>query len=239
MSFAPVQNLGLVIVDEEHDGSYKQQETPRYHGRDVAIVRARNANAIVVLGSATPSIETRYNADQGRYTMLELPERIAKRPMPQVQVIDMRAEFLETKRQTTFSRALLEEMETRLKNGEQTMLLLNRRGFSSFMVCRQCGERMLCDNCSVVLTLHRRDRRMLCHMCGFAEKIPDACPSAAAIKFNSSAPAQNVLRMSFTSTCPRRASPGSTAIAPARRALSRIFFIRFVPVKSTSWSAPR
>lgn len=174
--FAPVQNLGLVIVDEEHDGSYKQQETPRYHGRDVAIVRARNANAIVILGSATPSIETRYNADQRRYTMLELPERIAKRPMPKVQVIDMRAEFLETKRQSTFSRALLEEMEARLKNGEQTILLLNRRGFSSFMVCRQCGERMLCENCSVVLTLHRRDRRMLCHMCGFAEKVPAACP---------------------------------------------------------------
>ena len=177
--FAPVQNLGLVIVDEEHDGSYKQQETPRYHGRDVAIVRARNANAIVILGSATPSIETRYNADQARYTMLHLPERIAKRPMPQVQVIDMRTEFLETKRQSTFSRALLEEMEARLKNGEQTMLLLNRRGFSSFMVCRQCGERMLCENCSVVLTLHRRDRRMLCHMCGFAEKVPDVCPKCA------------------------------------------------------------
>ncbi len=177
--FAPVQNLGLVIVDEEHDGSYKQQETPRYHGRDVAIVRARNTNAIVVLGSATPSMETRYNADQGRYTMLQLPERIAKRPMPKVQVVDMRTEFLETKRQATFSRALLEEMQARLANGEQTMLLLNRRGFSSFMVCRQCGERMLCENCSVVLTLHRRDRRMLCHLCGFAEKIPTACPKCS------------------------------------------------------------
>jgi primosomal protein N' (replication factor Y) len=177
--FAPVQNLGLVIVDEEHDGSYKQPETPRYHGRDVAIVRARNANAIVVLGSATPSIETRHNADQGRYSLLQLPERIAKRPMPQVRVIDMRAEFLETKRQSTFSRVLLEEMQVRLKNGEQTMLLLNRRGFSSFMVCRQCGDRMLCENCSVVLTLHRRDRRMLCHMCGFAEKVPTVCPKCA------------------------------------------------------------
>jgi primosomal protein N' (replication factor Y) len=177
--FAPVQNLGLVIVDEEHDGSYKQQETPRYHGRDVAIVRARNANAIVVLGSATPSVETRYNADQGRYAMLQLPERIAKRPMPQVQVVDMRTEFLETKRQSTFSRSLLEEMQARLNNGEQTILLLNRRGFSSFMICRQCGERMLCENCSVVLTLHRRDRRMLCHMCGFAEKVPDVCPKCS------------------------------------------------------------
>jgi primosomal protein N' (replication factor Y) len=111
--------------------------------------------------------------------MLMLPERIAKRPMPEVHVVDMRAEFLETKKQATFSRALMEEMEARLKNGEQTMLLLNRRGFSSFMVCRQCGERMVCENCSVVMTLHRRDRRMLCHMCGFAEKVPVACPKCA------------------------------------------------------------
>lgn len=173
--FAPVQNLGLVIVDEEHDGSYKQQETPRYHGRDVALVRARNCGAVVVLGSATPSLETRYNADAGKYDILLLPERIARRPLPEVEVIDMRAEFLETKRQSTFSRKLLEELQSRLAHGEQAMLLLNRRGFSSFMICRACGERMLCENCSVVLTHHRRDRRMLCHYCGYSEKIPSEC----------------------------------------------------------------
>ena len=173
--FAPVQNLGLVIVDEEHDGSYKQQETPRYHGRDVALVRARNCGAVVVLGSATPSLETRYNADAGKYDILLLPERIARRPLPDVEVIDMRAEFLETKRQSTFSRKLLEELQSRLAHGEQAMLLLNRRGFSSFMICRACGERMLCENCSVVLTHHRRDRRMLCHYCGYSEKIPSEC----------------------------------------------------------------
>ncbi|HEX4164155.1 MAG TPA: primosomal protein N' [Bryobacteraceae bacterium] len=174
--FAPVQNLGLIVIDEEHDGSYKQGETPRYHGRDVALVRARNAQAVAVLGSATPSIETRFNAESGKYGFLTLPERIAQRPMPQVQVIDMRLEFLETKQQSTFSRSLLTEMQQRLEHGEQTMLLLNRRGFSSFLVCRACGERMLCANCSVVLTHHRRDRRMLCHYCGFAEKIPTQCP---------------------------------------------------------------
>lgn len=173
--FAPVQNLGLVIVDEEHDGSYKQQETPRYHGRDVALVRARNCGAVAVLGSATPSLETRYNADAGKYDILLLPERIARRPLPEVEVIDMRAEFLETKRQSTFSRKLLEELQSRLAHGEQAMLLLNRRGFSSFMICRACGERMLCENCSVVLTHHRRDRRMLCHYCGYSEKIPSEC----------------------------------------------------------------
>ncbi len=174
--FAPVANLGIIIVDEEHDGGYKQQETPRYHGRDVALMRARNLPAIAVLGSATPSIESRWNAEHGKYVHLLLPERIARRPMPEVRIIDMRAEFLETKRQATFSRALIEEMESRLQQGEQTMLLLNRRGFSSFMVCRACGERMLCANCSVVLTHHRRERCMLCHYCGYADRIPSTCP---------------------------------------------------------------
>ena len=174
--FAPVPNLGLLVIDEEHDGSYKQQETPRYHGRDVALVRARQAGAVAILGSATPSVETRYNAEAGKYTQLHLPERIAQRPMPAVEIVDMRVEFLETKKQSTFSRRLLEAMALRLRQREQTMLLLNRRGFSSFLVCRACGERMQCENCSVVLTHHRRDRRMLCHTCGFAEKIPEACP---------------------------------------------------------------
>lgn len=174
--FAPVQNLGLIVIDEEHDGSYKQQETPRYHGRDVALMRAKEAGAVAVLGSATPSIETRWNADRGKYTLLKLPERIAQRPLPQVEVVDMRTEFLETKKQATFSRRLLEEMGKRLAQREQTMLLLNRRGFSSFMVCRACGERLQCANCSVVLTHHRSDRRMLCHYCGYAEKIPADCP---------------------------------------------------------------
>ncbi len=174
--FAPVQNLGLVIVDEEHDASYKQQQTPRYHGRDVALLRAKEAGAVVVLGSATPSVETRYNADHGKYKMLQLPERIARRPLPSVEILDMRMEFLETKKQDTFSRKLLDEISQRLAQHEQTMLLLNRRGFSNFMLCRACGERLECANCSVVLTYHKRDRRMLCHYCGYAEKIPSQCP---------------------------------------------------------------
>ncbi|MEO7143867.1 MAG: primosomal protein N' [Bryobacteraceae bacterium] len=174
--FAPVRNLGLIVVDEEHDNSYKQQETPRYHGRDVAIVRAQSAGACVVLGSATPSLETRYNADRGKYTLLELPERIEQRPMPKVELIDMRAEFLDTRKQATFSRALVDGIKERLEAGEQTMLLLNRRGFSSFVTCRTCGERLQCVNCSVTLTYHRRDRRMLCHYCDYAEKVPAKCP---------------------------------------------------------------
>src|SRR5579863_1090831 len=174
--FAPVARLGLVIVDEEHDNSYKQQETPRYHGRDVAVVRARDAGAVIVLGSATPSLETRYNAERGKYTRLELPERIESRPMPRVDLIDMRQEFLDTRKQGTFSRALVDAVQERLENGEQSMLLLNRRGFSSFIACRACGQRVECANCSVTLTYHRRDRRMLCHYCDYSTRVPDRCP---------------------------------------------------------------
>jgi len=174
--FAPVRNIGLIVVDEEHDQSYKQEEAPRYNGRDVAIVRAKAAGATVVLGSATPSLESRYNCERGKYTLLSLPDRVEARPMPQVELIDMRIEFLETRKQATFSRRLLEELGKRLENGEQTMLLLNRRGFSSFVACRSCGERVQCVNCSVTLTFHRRDRRMLCHLCNYAEKVPEVCP---------------------------------------------------------------
>jgi primosomal protein N' (replication factor Y) len=174
--FAPVRNLGLIVVDEEHDQSYKQEETPRYNGRDVAIVRAKAGGACVVLGSATPSLESRYNAERGKYTLLELPDRVEARPMPQVELIDMRVEFLETRRQATFSRRLIEAIKFRLENGEQTMLLLNRRGFSSSVACRACGERVGCINCSLSLTYHRRDRRMLCHYCNYAEKVPTLCP---------------------------------------------------------------
>ncbi len=173
--FAPVRNLGLIVVDEEHDQSYKQQETPRYHGRDVAIVRARDAGAVVVLGSATPSLESRQNADRGKYTRIELRERIERRPMPEVQLIDMREEFHETRKSATFSRKLIEAIGERLNNGEQSMLLLNRRGFSSFVVCRECGERMQCVNCSVTMTYHRRDRRMLCHYCNYSARVPERC----------------------------------------------------------------
>jgi primosomal protein N' (replication factor Y) len=174
--FAPVRNLGLIVVDEEHDGSYKQEENPRYNGRDVAIVRAQAAGAAVVLGSATPSLESRYNAEREKYTLLELPGRIEERPMPAVELIDMRQEFLETRQQATFSRKLVEGIGARLENGEQTIVLLNRRGFSSFVACRACGERVECVNCSLTLTFHKRDRRLLCHYCGYAAKVPSVCP---------------------------------------------------------------
>jgi primosomal protein N' (replication factor Y) len=177
--FAPVRNLGLIVVDEEHDGSYKQEETPRYNGRDVALVRAQAAHACVVLGSATPSLESRFNAERGKYTLLTLPGRIEDRPMPAVELIDMREEFLETRQQNTFSRKLIDAIGHRIENGEQTIIMLNRRGFSSFVACRACGERVQCVNCALTLTFHKRDRRLLCHYCGYAEKVPSVCPKCA------------------------------------------------------------
>lgn len=174
--FAPVRDLGLIVVDEEHDGSYKQEENPRYNGRDVAIVRARAAGACVVLGSATPSLESRFNVERGKYALLELPDRIGQRPMPSVELVDMRTEFLETRKQATFSRRLLEALSERLANREQSIVLLNRRGFSSFVACRSCGERVGCANCSLTLTYHKRDRRLLCHYCNYAERVPSVCP---------------------------------------------------------------
>lgn len=173
--FAPVRDLGLIVVDEEHDHSYKQQESPRYHGRDVAIVRARQLGACVVLGSATPSMESKYNTLRGKYTLLQLPERVENRPLPEVRLVDLRVEFIETRKTSIFSRPLVEAIEQRLKDREQTMILLNRRGFSSFVACRACGERMECPNCAVTLTYHRRDRRMLCHYCAHAARVPQQC----------------------------------------------------------------
>jgi len=175
--FAPVGKLGLIIVDEEHDHSYKQQETPRYHGRDVAIVRARAAGAVVVLGSATPCLESRYNVERGKSVLLELPERIGGRPMPEVEVIDMRQEFLETRKNALFSRRLMEELGAKLEAGEQAMLLLNRRGYAPSVACRSCGERVGCENCSVGMTFHRRDNRLLCHYCDAAMRVPKQCPA--------------------------------------------------------------
>ena len=174
--FAPLEDLALVVVDEEQEGGYKQDEAPRYHGRDVAIVRARAAGATVVLGSATPSLESRYNVERGKYELLQLPERIAGRPLPKVRIVDMRTEFVETRRPDLFSRALDDAIRQRLEERQQVILLLNRRGFSSFVMCRKCGERIECRNCSVTLTHHRRHGKLLCHYCDYSQPVPAECP---------------------------------------------------------------
>ena len=174
--FAPVPDLALIVVDEEHDHSYKQDETPRYHARDVAVMRAKMCNAVVVLGSATPSLETYYNARQGKYKLMELGERIERRPLPEVEVLDMRAEFQRTKKDEVLSRKLVEEIGDRLERNEQVMVLLNRRGFSSFVLCRECGETVQCKNCAIAMTYHKREHRLICHYCGFMRPAPKTCP---------------------------------------------------------------
>lgn len=174
--FAPVRNLGLLVVDEEHDSSYKQEETPRYNGRDVAILRGREAGACVVLGSATPSLESRYNVERGKSRLLELPQRVGERPMPKVELVDMREEFLETRTNAVFSRRVVDAVQAKLEAGEQAMLLMNRRGFSSSVSCRSCGERIECVNCAVAMTWHKRENRLLCHICNYAIRVPEVCP---------------------------------------------------------------
>jgi len=174
--FAPVPDLALIVVDEEHDHSYKQDETPRYHGRDVAVMRAKMTNAVVLLGSATPSLETYYNAQQGKYKLIELAERIEKRPLPEVEIVDMRDEFQRTKKGDVLSRKLVEEIGERLARHEQVMVLLNRRGYSAFVLCRSCGETVQCKNCAISMTYHKRENGLICHYCGFKQPAPKTCP---------------------------------------------------------------
>ena len=155
--FAPVKALGLVIVDEEHDGSYKQEETPRYHGRDVAVMRAKLVGAVCVLGSATPSLESWANAERGRYGLIEMRERVMGRALPEVELVDMRREFSEVLKEEIFSRRLVEETRGALDRGEQVILLLNRRGYSFAVICRSCGVKVECENCAIAMTYHKRE----------------------------------------------------------------------------------
>jgi primosomal protein N' (replication factor Y) len=173
--FAPVGDLALVIVDEEQDSSYKQEETPRYHARDVAVMRAKMAGAVAVLGSATPSLESYYNAKKNKYALVELPDRVEKRPLPEVEIVDMRQEFQETGQEQVISRKLAEEIRERLEKKEQVMVLLNRRGYSPVVLCRACGKTLQCENCAVSMTHHKREHKMECHYCGHIAKIPEKC----------------------------------------------------------------
>jgi primosomal protein N' (replication factor Y) len=173
--FAPVTNLALIVVDEEHDSSYKQEETPRYNGRDVAVMRGKLADAAVVLASATPSVESYHNAETGKYRLIELKERVERRPLPEVELVDMRFEFQQTGSEQIFSRPLIREVTDRLERGEQAMILLNRRGYSSVVLCRACGETLQCKNCSIAMTFHKAAHRMECHYCGYRQAVPTRC----------------------------------------------------------------
>ena len=174
--FAPVDPLGLVIVDEEHEYSYKQEESPRYHARDVGIVRAQREGAVVLLGTATPAMETYYNALRGKYELLELPTRVDTKTLPLVRVVDMRTEARKEKGVPIFSLKLKEGILARLEKGEQVMLFLNRRGYSASLQCPLCGFVAGCPNCSVSLTFHRKVQQLRCHICGHSEGAPKVCP---------------------------------------------------------------
>jgi primosomal protein N' (replication factor Y) len=184
--FAPVPDLGLILVDEEHDQSYKQEETPRYNARDVAVMRAKLANAPIVLGSATPSLESWQNSEAGKYKRITMAERVLNRPLPAVELVDMRQEFQQTGQEQLFSRLLISETQAALDRGEQAMILLNRRGYSFVAMCRSCGEKLECQNCAISLTHHKpidseeaiasAGQRLECHYCGFRRTVPKRCP---------------------------------------------------------------
>ena len=174
--FAPLERLGIIIVDEEHEGTYKQEEAPRYHARDVAVLRAQREACAVVLGSATPSMESWHNCQTGKYRLLRLSQRIDDRRMPVIRVLDMRKAPRPGGAEAICAPALLSAIEKRLADGEQTILFLNRRGFSTTMVCQACGHVCQCPNCSVALTYHRDAGQLACHICGHRERAPKACP---------------------------------------------------------------
>jgi primosomal protein N' (replication factor Y) len=173
--FTPLADVGLIVVDEEHDGSYKQEGVPRYNGRDVAVVRGRGTGALVVLGSATPSLETYSNAESGRYELVRLERRVLDRPMAQVRIVDMRAEYANEGPDVILSAPLRDAMASRLERGEQAIVLLNRRGFATVVFRRQCGDTLECPNCSVSLTVHKAAGRARCHYCNYAMPLPKTC----------------------------------------------------------------
>ncbi len=182
--FAPLPDPGLIVVDEEHDPSYKQEDAPRYSGRDVAIVRARLAEAAVVLGSATPSVESFQHARQGRYRLLPLGGRVENRPLPEVALVDMREEFRNAGVVTPISRPLVAELIACLERGEQALILRNRRGWAAAILCPACGNRLTCRRCSLAMTWHKKERRLRCHGCGNQQVLPDACPACGATELH-------------------------------------------------------
>ena len=178
--FAPLENLGVIVVDEEHDGSFKQEEGVRYHARDVAMVRAQRTGAVCVLGSATPSLESYAHAERGQYKLLVLTQRPTARPMPSVEVVDLRT-FLPDG-EAMLSAPLRTAIGETLAAGDQTILFLNRRGFSTFVLCRACGHSFRCNHCAVSLTYHRHSDRLTCHYCGFFQRVPDICPECKGVE---------------------------------------------------------
>ena len=177
--FAPVERLGLIVVDEEHETSYKQEDAPRYHARDLAVVRAHLERCAIVLGSATPSLESYHNAMNGKYQLVRLSSRVDNRKLPLIRIVDMRQEYLKQKHLPLISNSLATAIEARLAKKEQSILFLNRRGFATSLLCNQCGYVCECPNCSVALTFHLAENRLKCHLCGHIAVSPRKCPKCA------------------------------------------------------------
>ncbi|OGW13182.1 MAG: primosomal protein N' [Nitrospinae bacterium RIFCSPLOWO2_12_39_16] len=175
--FAPFENIGLIIVDEEHDTAYKQDTSPRYNGRDIAIVRGKSSEAVVILGSATPSMESFYNSQTGKYEYLHLPDRIDKKTLPLIEIVDIKGGNI-------ISERLKSEIEKRIERKEQTLLFINRRGSATFIQCSDCGYVWRCKNCSVSLTHHKKDNLCVCHYCGYSETVSDTCPQCKGYTIN-------------------------------------------------------
>ena len=180
--FTPLRSLRLVIVDEEHEPAFKQEETPRYHGRDLAVVRAKLNSAYCILGSATPSLESLYNVKAGKYDLIPLKNRVDNRQLPKVTIVDMRMEYRKNKKESILSSKLIEGLKTRFEKKEQSILFLNRRGYATHMICPECGWVAMSDECSVPLTFHRRQNKLKCHLTGYETTAPTSCPSCGNTK---------------------------------------------------------
>ena len=237
--FAPIEDLGLVIVDEEHDTSYKQDESPRYHGRDVAMVRAQQAGALAVLGSATPSLETFQHATSGRYALVRLERRVLDRPLASVRIVDMREVFAAEGPDAVLSPPLREALAARLADGEQSVVLLNRRGYAAAYFCRACAASLECPHCSVTLTVHRAARRAVCHYCDHGGRCRRRARPAAASSSTIAASAPNASKRKCRPRCRGHASRASIATRRGGGAPSTACCAGSRRASSTCWSARR